>query len=213
MFTAGWDELIRTVSLDTNQSVRYNVSVYTDPMGDAPDSGTLLARQSGDIPYAGYYTIDLDEPAPIEKGQSFSVVYDIEAEELLNISIDSSIVSEDIETVTFAKAGQSFLNNGTGWTDLSADGETNLRIKAFTNDRVFWIGMDPVSVSMKERSVFVSGTTNFAPGREISVKLVCPNGEVKTETAEVRKGSQENFWEVRFFPVKLTEEEFFVSAE
>ncbi len=204
VFTAGGDELIRTVSLDTNQSVSYSVSVYTDPAGDAPDTGRLSAQQSGDIPYPGYYTIDLDEQVPIEKGQTFSVVYLLETDGQLNISIDSPIVSEDVETVTFAKAGQSYLNNGTGWTDL--------RIKAFTNDTVFSIRIDPVSVSIKERGVSIAGTTNFAVGREITVTLVCPNGDVRRETAVVKKGSQANFWEVRFSPVKLTEEEFFVSA-
>jgi hypothetical protein len=73
--------------------------------------------------------------------------------------------------------------------------------------------MDPISASMKERSVSVSGTTNFAAGREITVTLACPDGESQTETAVVKKGSQANFWEVRFSPVKLIEEEFVVSAE
>ena len=214
VFTAGGDEEIRAVSLDTNQSVNYTVFVYTDPEAGKPDAGTLLAEQRGTIEFPGYYTIRLDDPVQIEAGQEVSVVYLLEAEESLNISIDTSaVVEEMVKTTTLAQAGQSFLNDGTGWTDLSADGETNLRIKAFTNDLVFWIEMDPVSVSMKERGVSVSGTTNFAPGREILVKLVCPDGEVKTETAEVRKGLLENFWEVRFFPVKLTEEEFFVAAE
>ncbi len=110
-------------------------------------------------------------------------------------------------------AGQSFLRTETGaWEDLSADGETNLRIKAFTNDMVFWIKMEPVSASMKERSVFVSGTTNFAPGREILVTLVCPDGEERCETAEVQRGEMANFWEVRFSSVKLIEEEYALSA-
>lgn len=214
VFTGGGDEELQAVSLDTNQSVNYTLRVYTDPLPDEPDAGTLLAEQEGIFKFPGYYTIRLDEPVPIEKGQTFSVVYDLEGEKPLNISIDTSAVSEEVvTTTTFAKAGQSFLNNGTGWTDLSADGETNLRIKAFTNDLVFWIGMNPTSASMKERSVLVSGTTNFAPGREILVTLACPDGEGQTETAVVKKGSQANFWEVRFSPVKLIEEEFVVSAE
>ncbi|ABN06481.1 Cysteine protease-like protein [Methanocorpusculum labreanum Z] len=213
IFTCGGNEEIQAVSLDTNQSVNYTLRVYTDPLPDEPDSGTLLAEQEGVIAFPGYYTIRLDEPVPIEKGQTFSVVYDLEGREPLNISIDTSAVSEEVETVTFAKAGQSYLNDGTGWTDLSADGKTNLRIKAFTNDMVFWIGMDPISASMKERSVSVSGTTNFAAGKEIMVTLFYPDGEVKRETAVVKKGSLANFWEVTFSPVKMTEEEFFVSAE
>jgi len=214
VFTGGGDEELQAVSLDTNQSVNYTLRVYTDPLPDEPDAGTLLAEQEGSIAFPGYYTIRLDEPVPIEKGQTFSVVYDLEGEKTLNISIDTSAVSEEVvTTTTFAKAGQSYLNNGTGWTDLSADGETNLRIKAFTNDLVFWIGMDPISASMKERSVSVSGTTNFAAGREITVTLVCPNGDIQNETAVVKKGSQANLWEATFSPVKLIEEEFVVSAE
>ncbi|MDD3069360.1 MAG: lectin like domain-containing protein [Bacilli bacterium] len=213
VFTAGRDEEILAVSLATNQSVTYTLRVYTDPLGETPDAGKLLAEQEGILAFPGYYTIRLDEPVQIEKGQTFSVVYELETDELLNISIDTSAVLEEIETVTYAKAGQSYLNDGTGWTDLSADGKTNLRIKAFTNDLVFWIGMDPVSALMKERSVSISGTTNFAAGREILVKLVCPDGKVKTETAVVKKGSLANFWEVTFSLVEMTEEEFFVSAE
>lgn len=215
VFTAGGDERIMAVSLDTDQSMNYTVSLYTDPVPGTPDSGLLLAEQEGTIEFPGYYTIRLDEPVPIEKGQNFSVVYDFEADDNLNISIDTStIADEDITTTTFARAGESYLRTETGeWEDLSADGETNLRIKAFTTDTVFSIAVDPVSVSIKERGVSVTGTTNFAPGREITVTLVCPNGDAQTETAVVKKGSQANFWEVRFSPVKLTEEEFFVSAE
>jgi C1A family cysteine protease len=214
IFTAGRDEEIQAVSLDTNQSVNYTLRVYTDPLPDEPDAGTLLAEQEGIFEFPGYYTIRLDEPVPIEKGQTFSVVYDLEGEEPLNISIDTSAVSEEVvTTTTFAKAGQSYLNNGTGWMDLSADGETNLRIKAFTNDMVFSIAIDPVSASMKERSVSVFGTTNFAAGKEIAVTLVCPNGDIQNETAVVKKGSQANVWEVRFFPEKLTEAEYVVTAE
>ncbi len=212
VFTAGGNEEIRAVTLDTNQSVNYTVFLYTDPVPGTPDDGTLLAEQTGRIAFPGYYTIRLDDPVPIEKGQSFSVVYDLEGEAPLNISIDTPTISEEVSTTTFARAGQSFLNDGTGWTDLSADGETNLRIKAFTNDLVFWIKMEPVSVSLKERGVLVSGTTNFAPEREISVTLVCPDGKTLCEPAEVREGSPANVWEVRFFPVKLIEEEYALSA-
>ncbi len=139
VFTAGGDELIRTVSLDTNQSVSYTVSVYTDPTKNAPDTGILLARQSGDILYSGYYTIDLYEPVPIEKGQPFSVVYELETDSTLNISIDSSVVSEDVQTVTFATAGQSYLNDGADWHFLKKGGgmdvDTREKTTAFANQR------------------------------------------------------------------------------
>ena len=135
VFTASGDERIMAVSLDTNQSVNYTVSLYTDPVPGTPDSGLLLAEQEGTIEFPGYYTIRLDEPVPIEKGQNFSVVYDFEADGPLNISIDTSTVADEvvITTTTFARAGQSYLRTETEeWEDLSADGETNLRIKAFT---------------------------------------------------------------------------------
>ena len=212
MFTAGGDELIRTVSLDTNQSVSYIVSIYTDPEG-SPDAGKLSAEQSGGISYAGYYTIDLDEPVPIEKGQNFSVVYLLETDGPLNISIDSSIVDEDVETVTFAKAGQSYLNNGTGWTDMSADGITNLRIKAFTNDTVFSIGIDPVHASLHKRDVLITGTTTFAEGGLLNVTIFLPDGQSLTQQTVVMNGENGNTWEVKFSPVKLFEKEYLVTAE
>ncbi|HJJ50485.1 MAG TPA: lectin like domain-containing protein [Methanocorpusculum sp.] len=212
MFTAGGDELIRTVSLDTNQSVSYIVSIYTDPEG-SPDAGKLSAEQSGGISYAGYYTIDLDEPVPIEKGQNFSVVYLLETDGPLNISIDSSIVDEDVETVTFAKAGQSYLNNGTGWTDMSADGITNLRIKAFTNDTVFLIGVDPVHASLHKRDVLITGTTTFAEGGLLNVTIFLPDGQSLTQQTVVMNGENGNTWEVKFSPVKLFEKEYLVTAE
>lgn len=214
VFTAGGDERIMAVSLDTDQSVNYTVSLYTDPVPGNPDSGLLLSEQEGTIEFPGYYTIRLDEPVPIEKGQNFSVVYDFEEDGPLNISIDTSTVAdEDISTTTFARAGQSYLRTETGeWEDLSADGETNLRIKAFTTDMVFSIAVDPVSVSIEERGVSISGTTNFAPGREITVTLVCPNGENLRQQAVVTKGVTENTWEARFSPVKLVEDDYFVTA-
>lgn len=213
VFTANGDELIREVSLDINQPVSYILSVYTDPKEGCPDAGKLMGQQSGDIVYRGYHTIELNEPVPIEKGQNFSVVYTLKAEDLLNISIDSSITAREIQTVTFAKVGQSFLNNGTGWTDLSADGITNLRIKAFTTDTVFSIEIDPITASLNKRHVVVTGTTTFAEGRLVNVTLGLPDGQSLKQQTIVMKGTAENTWEVRFSSVKLFEEEYFVVVE
>jgi len=44
------------------------------------------------------------------------------------------------------------------------------------------------------------------------VTLVCPDGKPLCEPAEVQRGAMTNFWEVRFFPVKLIEEEYALSA-
>jgi len=210
VFTAGGDELIRAVSLDTNQSVNYTLEIYTSPTTGSPDSGTLFTSQTGVLEYPGYYTIELTDPVPIEEGQSFSVVYSLESEELLNISIDESAIVDDVvETTTFALPGQSFVNNGTTWEDLSADGETNLRIKAFTTDTTFTISIDPVAASIKKRGIIISGTTTFAPGSELNVSLTSPNGSVIHETAEVMPDG----WEVIFPNLKMFEEEYMVFVE
>ncbi len=210
VFTAAGDEIIRAVSLDTNQSVNYTLEIYTNLMSESPDSGTLFASETGAVQYPGYYTIELTDYVPIEEGQSFSVVYSLDSDELLNISIDESdIIEEDIETMTFALPGQSFVSNGTAWEDLSADGETNLRIKAFTTDTTFAISIDPVTASIKKRGITISGTTTFAPGSELNMTLRCPDGSVLYETTEVMPDG----WEVTVPNLKMFEEEYTVYVE
>ena len=211
VFTAGGDELIRAVSLDTNQSVTYTLGIYTDPEEGIPDSGNLLASATGHLDHRGYYTIELEDPVPIEEGQTFSVVYSLTSDDPLNISIDRSILLKEdlIETVTLAKPGQSYLLDGPVWTDLSADKETNLRIKAFTTDTVFTVSIDPVTSYLGSRPVTVSGTTTFAPGSELNVTLTCPDGSRIFKTAVVSGGT----WNVTFSGMQFLEKEYTVTAE
>ena len=56
-----------------------DVDIYL--LGDEtedPDDGALVAEQTEELPLAGAYTIDLDEPVPVQEGQRYAVVETID---------------------------------------------------------------------------------------------------------------------------------------
>ena len=116
------------------------ILIYKNCTADNPSSGTLMLMQRADQTYAGFHTVVLDKPIILGKGESFSVVIKqlTSSGETGRIPVDVSTSGSWYENVSVSEAGQSFVSpNGTGWTDISADGgNENCRIKAYTDDVV-----------------------------------------------------------------------------
>ncbi len=136
----GTDEELRAVSFST-QSVNtsYTIKIYTDLTNSKnPESGTLAATRSGRTGYAGFHTIELDDPVRMSRDTIFSVVVD-----LTQNPTGADMVYEypringgDISARAKSSAGQSFvkfIKNGS-WSDINSYGYGNVRIKAFTCD-------------------------------------------------------------------------------
>jgi C1A family cysteine protease len=128
-------ETLKAVSFyTTSNNAAYDAYVYVGlPDASKPDSGTLSARFSGTLDFAGYHTVKLPTPATLPSGASFSVViemttpgysYPMAIETRVEKYSDKAIIEE----------GVSFISaDGSSWSDLAAD-EANVCIKAFTSD-------------------------------------------------------------------------------
>lgn len=175
VFTASGSDRIDAISFFTsNSDVNYRIAVYTDLTNPSdPTSGVLRTYQSGKLQFAGYATIPLNEPVELIKDQTFSVVVilskesrkaDEEVEIVVDTTYETSENSFHLEAYTdrsqtYAESGQSFISlDEVSWYDLSTDGKTNVRVKAFTNPYV------PASSgnAIKEQSVPVTDDPIFS---------------------------------------------------
>ncbi len=131
------DEQLKAVSFFTVENdTDYEVTVYTDLQEEEnPESGTMVATLSGSKPLPGYCTLDLEEVVPLTQGECFAVVVKQQVKgNNTRMYIDCDADYSWVYSQCKAKKGESFLYGEDGWTDISADGETNVRIKAFTTD-------------------------------------------------------------------------------
>lgn len=80
VFTAEEDMRIESVTAFAGVAgASADVDIYL--LGDEtedPDDGALVAEQTEELPLAGAYTIDLDEPVPVQEGQRYAVVETID---------------------------------------------------------------------------------------------------------------------------------------
>lgn len=116
----------------------YKIEIYTglEDRSD-PESGVYeaAAAVTGTTTAEGYYTVPLAEEIPLEKGQPFSVVVTLEAEDGISfIMSEASAAGSWYQVTASAKEGQSFLREDGAWRDYGKTENTNLRIKAFTRD-------------------------------------------------------------------------------
>lgn len=135
-------ELLKAVGIGIYRAqTPYTVSIYVNPTDPAdPESGELIeeAGTSGVSHCEGFYTVELESPVELAKGDTFAVVVDIGAPEG---STDNKVylakeaaADNWYQCTTAAKAGQSFYIMNGSWKDYGADKNANLRIKAYTVD-------------------------------------------------------------------------------
>ncbi len=118
-------------------NVPYTIKVYTDVKSGQPESGTVAATVSGETTFAGYYTVELDDPVLLKKGSKFSVVV-----ETANSTYIDAEYSSDwgwVKTHAASSKGESFVYNdyNNKWSDAKdyfSSNYGNVCIKAFTTD-------------------------------------------------------------------------------
>ena len=131
VFTAQGDERLEAVSfwVPITADVNYRIDVYTNTTSGAPTSGTLAASAIGKTGLAGYYTVDLNSPVTIPKGTSFSLVVTLSGKSGYYIPVDTSVNYTWTKSVSYAKAGQSYLMQNGSWQDCGSASGFNFRIK------------------------------------------------------------------------------------
>ena len=147
VFTATGSQSIDALGVwVTEYDTTLDIRVYTN-LSDAsdPESGTLVSSQREHVPSFGWYTVDLDQPASVSEGETFSVVASWNAPPSDGGSSYSYIPMENTDSNTvYLHGGESFFGTivspdqgDVEWVDcqLLADPvHSNVCIKAFATE-------------------------------------------------------------------------------
>jgi len=134
VFSAREDTALEAVSFYTNDAyTNCDIYIYKNLYDGSPISGGPTAAKTAGFIYPGYYTVKLDAPVPLARGETFSVVIRfINSRHLSPVSIEAPI--PDYSSGAEAQTGESYISgDGHSWQDLTQTHPgSNVCIKAFT---------------------------------------------------------------------------------
>ena len=132
VFASGENEKLSAVSFNTVDADNpYIIRVYMNVQkADDPTSGELVCEQRGNMPYAGYHTVELDKPIFISDSTYFSVVVMLE-------KTGSMFYMDEKPSGTGVSFYAPYYSDEDGvtskWWDSCQRVNSNVCIKAFTN--------------------------------------------------------------------------------
>ncbi len=158
VFTADDYVTLEAVSLFSNQAagVTADIAVYVNGEAGNPESGTLAAEQQAVTDSSGFYTIDLDQPAALQPGDTYAIVQTIRSNSAsgdnylpLEIGYEQHGAFNGFTYAAVSNPGESYVSAGGQWLDVSdltplntTSGTAritvtagNAMIKAYTSDR------------------------------------------------------------------------------
>ena len=132
VYKAGKNEELAAVSFyATGAKTTYEVYVVTD----FQDEDSLADRKlvaSGEVEYAGYYTVDLEQAEKLADGKKFAVVVHITTPDTkypIAIEYDADSLTDSFDI----KDGEGYLSlYGKQWYSAEKDRKCNVCLKAFT---------------------------------------------------------------------------------
>lgn len=134
IFTASDDRPLEAVSFYTTDShTTATIHVYRQTAPGAPSSGSLATVQNAGFIYPGYYTVKLEAPVPLQKGESFSVAVRFQnSAYTFPVCIETPVARYSSGAASLP--GQSFISSdGQNWRDLTVSHPNgNVCIKAFS---------------------------------------------------------------------------------
>ena len=168
IFTAQGYETLKAVSFYTvNPGDSYSIQIYTDVKdGGSPTSGkaAFSSELTGSEAYVGYHTIPLEQNVPLRPGERYSVVVKIKSADTAYFLLDENVSYEEFITfVSNSEKGQSYISgDGTYWSDISASGNCNVRIKAFTDNGIELSAVSGLKIQANYQGAKL--TWNIVPG-------------------------------------------------
>lgn len=157
----------------------YTVKIYKD-LKDVtkPTSGTLITTQKGKSSFEGYYTIELDEPVALEKGETFAVV--IELAKTGKFFADVSYTNGNwIRFETTENLGETFYKSGSSWKDAAVIDST-MRIKAFTSN---------ANSTITATKTIQDDMVEVIPAQTFTEKAITPAVKVNCNGTELTAGT------------------------
>ena len=137
--------------------VNCTLDIYTDLEDPAdPSSGALATSQEVSLDRGGCRFIALEQPAMVDAGSTYSVVFTFENEETyigVECGDEGSLSAYDVQL----DPGQSFIRKSAdeSWTDMY-DLDACFRIKAFAN-----LAVDPTLISLDKSSFTYDGKVHY----------------------------------------------------
>ncbi len=133
VFEASNNQPIVAVALMlTDLDCKGTIRIYRHTSTSNPATGLLVIQQNFNKTYPGYYTIKLNAPVAVNKGDLFSVVVRIENGGGYGYPIAVEYPFKNYSSAAVANPGESFISaNGSSWEDLSYY-KANACIKAFS---------------------------------------------------------------------------------
>lgn len=148
VFTADTAQYLKEVCFyATAAPISYTISIYRY-VKSSPDTGVLVHTQDGSTSYAGYFSVNLTKAIPVAKGEKFAVQVQFNHN-------NGYIPHEKVSYRTYdARSGQSYLYNGTTWSDMTdLDYNCNICIKAIGTRTDDEITIAPQKPSLKSLAV------------------------------------------------------------
>lgn len=133
-------EELKAVGISLSDAgINYSLQIYTnlsDPANPTSGEPELTVPQTGITGYAGYYLIPLDRNIMLEPGDTFAIVFELSRESGERAAISCEYPSSSYRhSETEAASGESFyISRGNRWIDFGTQENSNLKIKAYTNN-------------------------------------------------------------------------------
>ncbi len=147
VFTANGSETLKAVAISPwDDATSYTLGIYKNPTSATnPTSGTLVSSQTGTLPYAGYYTVELNNPVSLSAGDKFAVVFtlstpsaDPDDGKYVHIPYDATASISWCKWTHTNHGNTSFYKEANGsWTNVPNNGD--FRIKAYTDDASYTV--------------------------------------------------------------------------
>ncbi|MBR1486134.1 MAG: hypothetical protein IJ597_02635, partial [Synergistaceae bacterium] len=176
------EDLIRIAFYTTDNNASYEIYVNNFGKLEPTDPGkTEEALLSGTIPYAGYHTVDLENPVKLYKGDYYSVIVkmtltsDYQYPTGVEASMDKYVITVVEEGKSFFAAGEPVPSLWVDGYDVT-EGPFNACINVFTTPRIS-NETPPVILTLKLPDAYV--------GQEYEFQLSSSG----TETIEWRSGT------------------------
>ena len=148
VFSAASNEILKAISVRSSAySSEMNIKIYLLGDNTAPGAGTLVYDRDMFFQFAGYHTVLLDKDIPLEAGKRFAIVttemIDNDGQTIYAYNVNTAPgeakasapdSTSNVYGMAYIGEGQSFINYGDGWKDLSEDGMHNAIAQRFPGD-------------------------------------------------------------------------------
>ena len=135
VYTAENDELIKAVGMyAVDKDTDY--SIYVIPMFESEQSLNKRgeANVEGSLKNAGYYTVDLNEPVRVNKGDKFAVLVKINTPNCLRPVAVEYVSNYQTETVDLTD-GEGYISlRGIDWENTETNQKCNICLKVYTDN-------------------------------------------------------------------------------